>query len=127
VIPNTFDLATGIDFTKGCFVGQEVVSKVENVGRPSRELVGLQAPGAFPAGADIFDADTAIGWVTATGQQTGGTDCLGLGIVVRDRVGAGATVTVDSETVTVSSLPFTEGSQLSGRRPQSGQVTSQTE
>ena len=127
VIPNTFDLATGVDFTKGCFVGQEVVSKVQNVGRPSRELVGLRSPGAFAAGTDIIHADTAIGRVTATGQQTGGTDCLGLGIVARDQVGAGATVAVDGEPVTVANLPFTEGSQPSGRRPRSGQAPSQTE
>ncbi|MFB6359749.1 MAG: aminomethyl transferase family protein, partial [Halobacteriales archaeon] len=41
-IPNVAGARAAVDFEKGCFVGQEVVSKVENVGRPSRRLVGLE-------------------------------------------------------------------------------------
>jgi aminomethyltransferase len=116
-IPNTFDLTIGVDYAKGCFIGQEVVSKVANVGRPSRELIGLRAPGQFPVDAPIIEDETEIGRVTATGQETGGTDCLGLGIVRRGHSSPGTSVIVDKAEVTHSPLPFVEGSQLSRRRP----------
>ncbi|MDR9412250.1 MAG: aminomethyl transferase family protein [Haloquadratum sp.] len=125
-IPNTFDLAVGVDYAKGCFIGQEVVSKVANRGRPSRELVGLRARGRFPTAA-IVDDGAEIGQVTATGQVTGGTDCVGLGIITRGRVQTGATVTVDAEEVSVVALPVIEGSHPSGRRPQPDLVASESE
>jgi aminomethyltransferase len=126
-IPNTFDLTVGVDYAKGCFIGQEVVSKVANVGRPSSELIGLRAPGQFPVDAPIIDGETTVGRVTATGQETGGTDCLGLGIVSRGQISQGMTVVVGETEVACSPLPFVEGSHPSGRRPRPGQVASQAE
>ena len=45
-VPNIFALENAVDYDKGCFVGQEVVSKVHNRGRPSQQLVGLTVDGA---------------------------------------------------------------------------------
>ena len=45
-IPNLLGLRSALDFEKGCYVGQEVVSRIENRGRPSTRLVGLALPDA---------------------------------------------------------------------------------
>lgn len=48
-----------VDFHKGCYVGQEVVSRIESVGRTNRRLwgfVGDFEPGAV-AGAELWDAE----------------------------------------------------------------------
>jgi aminomethyltransferase len=126
-IPNTFDLTVGVDYEKGCFIGQEVVSKVANRGRPSRELIGLRARGQFPVAAAVTDDGVEVGRVTATGQETGGTDCVGLAIVSRGGVQGGATVTVADAEATVVRLPFVEGSLRSGRCPQPDRVASESE
>jgi aminomethyltransferase len=63
-IPNVAGVRNALDFEKGCFVGQEVVSRVENTGRPSRRLVGLR-PGALPEpGATVVADDESVGTIT---------------------------------------------------------------
>ncbi|MFW6382604.1 MAG: aminomethyl transferase family protein, partial [Haloferacaceae archaeon] len=39
-VPNNLGLRNAVDFEKGCFVGQEVVSRVENRGEATKRLVG---------------------------------------------------------------------------------------
>ncbi|MEX1118816.1 MAG: hypothetical protein WEB60_08485 [Terrimicrobiaceae bacterium] len=53
---------TAVDFHKGCYVGQEVVSRIESVGRANRMLCGFV--GDFPA-------DQATTLVTPSGQPAG--------------------------------------------------------
>ncbi|WP_020222723.1 CAF17-like 4Fe-4S cluster assembly/insertion protein YgfZ, partial [Halarchaeum acidiphilum] len=57
-VPNVLGLRNALDFEKGCYVGQEIVSKVENRGQPSQRLVGLRLDGdadAVPAIDDFLD------------------------------------------------------------------------
>ena len=118
-VPNVCGVRNALDFEKGCYVGQEVVSKIENRGRPSKRLVGLR-PGAVPeSGAAVFDGDRHVGEVTR------GADCPSLEgpgalafvdyTVETDEV----TVRVDGEDVAaaVADLPLVEGSSRSGRLP----------
>lgn len=66
------DLTGGVDFTKGCFVGQEVVSRMRHRGTARRRTVRVEAGETLPAtGTDI---------VTAAGVPVGR-----LGTVVGDR------------------------------------------
>jgi aminomethyltransferase len=116
-IPNVLGVRNALDFEKGCYVGQEVVSRVENRGRPSRRLVGL-APEAVPAaGAAVFAGDEAVGEVTrAVDAPThGGPAALAL---VGFEAEPGA-VRVDGEDVPAErvDLPFVEGSERSARLP----------
>lgn len=70
--------ASAVDFKKGCYVGQEVVSRVESVGRVNRILTGLI--GNFPPGAGLLFADgKQVGEVTSAipDPQTGKTLALG--------------------------------------------------
>ncbi|WP_336035233.1 aminomethyltransferase family protein [Halobacterium yunchengense] len=60
-VPNVLGLGNAVDYEKGCFVGQEVVSKVANRGRPSGRLVGL-----------ALDDDALEG----AGDDEGGGDAL---------------------------------------------------
>lgn len=53
-VPNVLGLDNAVDYEKGCFVGQEVVSKVHNRGRPSQRLIGLTIDDA----ATVDDAAT---------------------------------------------------------------------
>ncbi|MCB1076450.1 MAG: folate-binding protein YgfZ [Verrucomicrobiae bacterium] len=53
-----------VDFHKGCYVGQEVVSRLESVGRVNRLLVAIEAitdGGVATVGAEVFSADDSSG------------------------------------------------------------------
>jgi folate-binding protein YgfZ len=70
--------ASAVDFKKGCYVGQEVVSRVESVGRVNRILSGLT--GNFPpAPGLLFADDKRVGEVTSAilEPETGKTLALG--------------------------------------------------
>jgi len=56
------DLLNGIDFGKGCYVGQEVVSRMKHRGAARRRIVPYRAGGPAPSpGAPIDAGETAIG------------------------------------------------------------------
>jgi folate-binding protein YgfZ len=60
-----------IDFHKGCYLGQEVVSRIESVGRVNRQLVKIEAvtpeTAALEVGAELFadDREKSVGVVTS--------------------------------------------------------------
>jgi folate-binding protein YgfZ len=58
-------------FTKGCYIGQEIVARMQNLGHPKRLLVGLRFDDArLPvAGSQVFDHEdrgTVIGAITSS-------------------------------------------------------------
>ncbi|MGM0592036.1 MAG: aminomethyltransferase family protein [Halobacteriota archaeon] len=118
-IPNVLGLRNALDFQKGCFVGQEVVSKVENRGQPSRRLAGLLPERLPEPGAVVLDDDDAIGEVTRAVESQSLDRPVALALVPYDSVATDLTVRVDDEAIeaTVTDLPFVEGSGLSTRLP----------
>ncbi len=71
--------ARAVSFTKGCYLGQEVICMLENRGQLSRRLVQLDAQGALAPGASLFDAQGGlVGEVTsAVSDGEGRTRALG--------------------------------------------------
>ena len=62
-------LAQRVSFTKGCYLGQEIVARTENLGRPKQRLVGLRPDrDLLPnAGAEVVDAaGKVVGAVTSS-------------------------------------------------------------
>ncbi|WP_435334817.1 aminomethyltransferase family protein [Haloarchaeobius sp. TZWWS8] len=119
-IPNVLGLRNAVDFEKGCFVGQEVVSRVENRGKPSKRLVGLE-PGTVPeSGAAVFDGDESVGEVTRAGESPSLGRPIALALLAYDCDATELTVRVDGDAspATRTELPFVDGSDRSGRLPQ---------
>jgi aminomethyltransferase len=120
-IPNVVGVRNALDFDKGCYVGQEVVSRVENRGRPSKRLVGLTCERLPAAGAAVFEGDSAVGEVTRAVESPSLEAPIALALVEFDVADAEAelSVRVDGEevTATLSALPFYEGSDRSARLP----------
>jgi folate-binding protein YgfZ len=54
-----------IDTTKGCFLGQESVARVRNLGHPPRVLRHVRCSTALSGGAQVRDGDAIVGEVTA--------------------------------------------------------------
>jgi aminomethyltransferase len=131
-IPNVLGLRSALDFQKGCYVGQEVVSRVENRGQPSRRLVGLtltddtlggadeQRPTLPGSGAAVFDGDEAVGEVTRAAWSPSLDAGIAFAVVAFDCDAERLDVRIDGTEAAFerASLPFVEGSQRSGRIPQ---------
>ena len=57
-----FDLMNGVDFKKGCYVGQEVVSRMKHRGTARKRVARVTLAGdAPPPGAPILDGELPVG------------------------------------------------------------------
>jgi len=76
------DRLGGVDFDKGCYVGQEVVSRMQHRGTARTRIVRARYPDGIPAdaGADVTAGDRVIG---KTGSAQAGN---GLATVRLDRL-----------------------------------------
>jgi folate-binding protein YgfZ len=75
------DQLAGIDFDKGCYVGQEVVSRIEHRGTARTRIVPIAADGFAPdAGMPVMAGDKQVG---ITGSHAGDR---GLAMLRLDRV-----------------------------------------
>lgn len=114
---DTIPLEAGIEqravsFTKGCYVGQEVVIRVlhRGHGRVAKRLMALRVEGPAPArGARLFAGEREVGAVTSTaGSPRYGT--IAMGYLHRDFVTPGTRVEVDTAgartSATVSERPL---------------------
>ncbi len=64
------DLFNGVDFAKGCYVGQEVVSRMKHRGEARKRVVHVRLAGPAPApGTPVTDGALTIG---ALGAAAGG-------------------------------------------------------
>ncbi|MGZ6125296.1 MAG: CAF17-like 4Fe-4S cluster assembly/insertion protein YgfZ [Myxococcales bacterium] len=92
-----------ISFTKGCYVGQEVVAMATYRGRVAWNLVRLEAPGAAPAPGTKLGAG-GKGRVTSS-TQVGGSAVM-LGYVHKELIVPGSGVPLeDGRTARVLGLP----------------------
>ncbi|WP_454700520.1 CAF17-like 4Fe-4S cluster assembly/insertion protein YgfZ [Agrobacterium burrii] len=101
------DVNDGVSFKKGCFVGQEVVSRMKHRGTARRRVVTVSAEGPLPAsGTEIIANGKPVG--------TLGTVCgnTALAIVRIDRIAdalaSGTPLLAENVTVTVA-LPAWSG------------------
>jgi tRNA-modifying protein YgfZ len=67
-----FDQLNGVSFEKGCYVGQEVVSRMQNRGTARRRIVPVVADAALPAsGTPISAGGVEIGTLGSTAGMCG--------------------------------------------------------
>ena len=110
-----FDEVGGVSYTKGCYTGQETVSRVHFRGHPNRYLRGLlfdAEPPASPAegwsGVTHLDREvgrvTSLAWLPGSGIAGGGR-WVGLAVIRRE-VGPGAMVRAAGRDARVVDLPF---------------------
>ncbi len=73
-LPAEAGLMETVDMAKGCFLGQESVARVRNLGHPPRVLRRVRALGAVAAGEEVVSAGDPVGEITsAAAGSEGGT------------------------------------------------------
>jgi folate-binding protein YgfZ len=75
VMPSDLPQESGLDhlvaFDKGCYLGQEAVAKVRNLGHPRRLLLRASAADAVEAGELVIAGDREAGAVTSAAEWDG--------------------------------------------------------
>ncbi|MDQ6765822.1 MAG: hypothetical protein M3Z22_06965 [Verrucomicrobiota bacterium] len=114
IIPNEAGLeASVIDYAKGCYIGQEVISRIKMSGQTNKRLCGFVChPGSsLKPGARLrTTAGEAreVGWITSVTESARLRQTIALGYVKRgsQEVGTQLAAVADSGTVTVTIVPL---------------------
>jgi folate-binding protein YgfZ len=75
-LPAETDLELSFDFAKGCFLGQESVAKVRNLGHPARVVIAFHSAERTGAGERLFAGGDEVGLVTSATPISGGSAVL---------------------------------------------------
>ncbi|MBK8985651.1 MAG: glycine cleavage system protein T [Chloroflexi bacterium] len=78
-IPLEADLWSDVSFNKGCYIGQEIIARLESRGKLAKRLVKLGLTAPAEPGSDITAAGKKVGTLTSLGSGPAGL--VGLGYV----------------------------------------------
>ena len=100
-----------LSFTKGCYLGQEIVERIRSRGGVHRQFAGFVVESGRPApgtkleseGREVGELTSVLAVPAAKGERI-----LALGYVRREAGAVGATLTAADATVRVEELPFKE-------------------
>ncbi|HEV8595753.1 MAG TPA: aminomethyltransferase family protein [Thermoplasmata archaeon] len=97
-----------ISLTKGCYVGQEAVSRATYVGQVNRLLIGFEVESEVPPdpGAEILFEGRVVGRVTSAVRSAHLGKTIGLGYVRRELAEPGTPVGVGEFAARIAALPF---------------------
>ena len=102
----------GIDYQKGCYIGQEVVAKIKYIGHVNRNLVGLKLVGSDvpPLRSVVCRNDKDVGYVTRAAYSPGVDAVIALAFLKNGNQIPGTQVAIltdrEPQLAEVSTLPF---------------------
>jgi folate-binding protein YgfZ len=99
-------LTDAVNFEKGCYIGQETLSRIVFRGHVNRRLCGLVVEGAPPAAGTEVSADGPVGAVRSAAFSPTLERTLALAYLKRGLWEAGTAVKVGDAPATVADLPF---------------------
>jgi folate-binding protein YgfZ len=107
-LPQETEQPQALNFTKGCYIGQEIVERIRSRGQVHRKFTGfifgdrVPAPGKYESEGRALAEITSIARIpTSEGRRN-----VGLGYVRREAVAAGPKIALDGVEATVVDLPF---------------------
>ncbi len=104
-----------LNFSKGCYIGQEIVERIRSRGNVHRMFTGFEVQGhpvAEPPapGTKVRANDRDVGEITSAARIPfpSGERTLALGYVRREAAPSGATVQIGEQSAIMRTLPFSE-------------------
>ncbi len=95
-IPLEVGLWRDVSFSKGCYIGQEIIARMESRQRLAKQMVGLRSDVSIESGADIAFEGGPVGKVSSAAPRPGG-DWIGLGFVKPAAATPGARVSIGAD------------------------------
>jgi len=71
-LPQECGLASAVSFEKGCYLGQEAVAKVRNLGHPRRVLLALETTAPISPGDAVCANGSEVGTITSAARGADG-------------------------------------------------------
>jgi folate-binding protein YgfZ len=110
-LPQETEQRRALNFSKGCYVGQEIVERIRSRGNVHRTFTGFMVEGALPPlgtkieldGKDVGEITSVASLPLATGERP-----VALGYVRREAASAGKHLSAEGAKLTVTRVPFAE-------------------
>ena len=112
VVPET-NLDNAVSYTKGCYLGQEIIVRIKHRGHVAKKLTGLRVEGhgKIEPGAIIKSVEgKEIGRVTSAVYSPKLRTTVGLGYVRYEHLSPDTKILIEEVPATVQSLPLIRGS-----------------
>jgi folate-binding protein YgfZ len=107
-LPQETGQAEALNFTKGCYIGQEIVERIRSRGQVHRQFTGFEFPGPAPVlgkyesdGRALAEITSVARVPTATGERN-----IGLGYVRREALASGPQIDLSAVAAKIVELPF---------------------
>ena len=100
--------ARALSYSKGCYVGQEIIERIRSRGHVNRRLAGFHVSGPLPAaGAKLLRGGQEVGVLTTAVESPTLGRAIALGYLRREHLAAGTTLEVEGAGgAEVVELPF---------------------
>ncbi len=101
-----------ISRTKGCYVGQEVLARIETYHKNRKTLIGFTAPGTSAAsiGNSLKKGGVDVGQITSLAPELVDDQLVGLAVVSGDSSAAGTVLVCEGGAeIIVSNIPIRQG------------------
>ncbi|HEY0564314.1 MAG TPA: folate-binding protein [Terriglobales bacterium] len=109
-LPQETGQMQALNFTKGCYIGQEIVERIRSRGAVHRLFTGFIAEQAEPApGMKLHSDGKEVGVITSVARVPSlqlGERILCLGYIRREALSRGTPITFEGGTITAHDLPF---------------------
>ena len=105
-LPQETAQTRALNFSKGCYLGQEIVERIRSRGKVNRQFRQFSLQGEQPASlpADLLSAGQSVGRITST-ASVDGAGLLALGFIRLEVAERHAEITYDGGAATVSTAP----------------------
>ena len=94
-----------VSFTKGCYVGQEVIARLDTYDKVQRRIVHLNVPEGTAPGESLQSGQRSAGWVTSVSSLPDNGRAAALGYVRRAFAEPGTALRSEVGEVTVVDVP----------------------
>lgn len=103
-LPQETEQMQALNFTKGCYIGQEIVERIRSRGQVHRKFTGFQFPSEAPQPGKFEENGRLLAEITSVARI--GARKLGLGYIRRETSSPGIELNLGGTTAIVSDLPF---------------------
>ncbi len=107
-LPQETGQQRALHFSKGCYIGQEIVERIRSRGGVHRQLTGFEIDGPLPAPGTKLQADgKEVGEITSVASLPSAPErAIALGYIRREAAIPGKELGAGSAKVRVANLPF---------------------
>lgn len=107
-LPQETEQSQALNFTKGCYIGQEIVERIRSRGQVHRKFTGFVFGDRVPAIGKYESEGRALAEITSIAKMptSRGPRNIGLGYVRREALAAGPKIALHGIEATAVDLPF---------------------